>query len=53
MEIDNATSILKDNWEEISKMTKAEILQNSFHERRIIHSNKWNQEIKKLMEDIA
>lgn len=52
MEIDNATYILKDNWEEISKMTKAEILQNSFHERRIIHSNKWNQEIEKLLKDI-
>lgn len=52
MEVDNATYILKDDWEEISKMTKAEILQNSLHEKRIIHTKNWEKEIEELMKKI-
>lgn len=49
MEIDNATYVLKENWEKISKMTKAEILQNNFHDKRIIHNKKWKNEIEKFI----
>ena len=45
LEINNATYILKNDWENISKMTKAEILQNDLHEKRIIHSKNWYKEI--------
>lgn len=52
MEVDNATYILKDDWEEISKMTKAEILQNSLHEKRVIHTKNWETEIEKVIKDM-
>lgn len=52
MEVDNATYILKDDWEEISKMTKAEILQNSLHEKRIIHTKNWEIEIEKVIKNM-
>lgn len=49
MEVNNATYILKDDWEEISKMTKAEILQNNLYEKRIIHTKNWETEIEKII----
>lgn len=49
----NATYILEDNWEEISKLTKAEILNDDLHKDRVIHSKNWykkiNEILKKLM----
>lgn len=37
----NATYVLEDNWESISKLTKAEILNNNLHKYRVIHSKSW------------
>jgi hypothetical protein len=50
MEINNATYVLNENWENISKLTKAEILKSNLHERRIIHTKNWNREIEKVIE---
>lgn len=52
MEVNNATYILKDDWEEISKMTKAEILQNNLYEKRIIHTKNWETEIEKIIKNM-
>lgn len=52
MEINNATYVLNENWENISKLTKAEILKNNLHEKRIIHTKRWNAEIEKIIEEM-
>lgn len=48
----NATYVLDGNWEEISKLSKAEILSQSLHKARIIHSESWQKSFKKIMETI-
>lgn len=52
MEINNATYVLNENWENISKLTKAEILKNNLHEKRVIHNKKWNKEIEKIIKEM-
>lgn len=52
MEIDNATYVLNENWEIISKLTKAEILKNNLHEKRIIHTKRWNEEIETVIKEM-
>ncbi|MDF7683345.1 hypothetical protein PT287_07500 [Lactobacillus sp. ESL0679] len=46
----NATYIFNRSWEEVSKLTKKEILENHLEERRIIHSNNWKAELKNMLE---
>ena len=46
--IDNATYIFDDDWEELSQLTKAEILDNNYQKDRIIHRKNWYKDIKKL-----
>lgn len=45
----NATYVLSENWEKLSKLTKAELLQNDLHKDRIIHRESWENEIDKLL----
>jgi hypothetical protein len=45
----NATYVLGRNWQDISQMTKAEILNNDLHEYRLIHSEGWDKEVGKLL----
>jgi len=45
----NATYILGSDWEEISKLTKEEILDQNLHEQRIIHTTGWDNEIGQLL----
>lgn len=45
----NATYVLEDEWEYISQLTKAEILSESLHKDRIIHSNNWYNNINSLL----
>ena len=52
MEINNATYVLNENWENISKLTKAEILKNNLHEKRIIHTKRWNEEIETVIKEM-
>jgi hypothetical protein len=46
----NATYVFNNNWEELSKLTKADIIYNDLQKDRIIHSDNWNLKIKKLLE---
>lgn len=45
----NATYIFENDWEELSKMTKAQILMGNLQKARIIHSTNWQREFKKIM----
>lgn len=47
--VNNATYVLSANWEEISKLTKAEILKNELHEQRIIHNQSWYETIDNIL----
>ena len=42
--------VYAENWEELSKLTKAEILKENLQDVRIIHNNNWQQEIRDLLE---
>ena len=46
----NATYVFGKNWEELSKLTKAEILKENLQDVRIIHNINWQQEIRDLLE---
>lgn len=45
----NATYVFNDDWKELSKLSKAEIIQKNLHLDRLVHSEKWVREIKKLL----
>lgn len=47
----NATYIFENSWEELSKLTKAEILNQSLHKARIIHNSSWLSSFNEIMED--
>ena len=42
MELDNATYVFNSEWEEISKLTKNQIINSNLSHKRIIHNKKWN-----------
>jgi len=42
----NATYIFEENWETLSKLTKAEILRDGLQKERIIHREGWERNIK-------
>jgi hypothetical protein len=46
---DNATYVLDEDWEQISRLTKAEILDQSLHQERIVHRVGWHTLVKKLL----
>lgn len=48
MNIGNATYIFDKNWEEMTKLTKKEIIDESLYKKRIIHTPEWESEIDKL-----
>ena len=50
-QINNATYVLDRNWEEISTLTKAEILDGNLHRQRVIHRESWFNEIENLLPD--
>lgn len=45
----NATYVIKGDWEKVSKMSKAEIIQNNLHEWRLIHRNDWKERVKEVL----
>ncbi len=45
----NATYVLDKNWQEISKMTKTEIINNKSYIERIYHYSDWEQRIEKCI----
>lgn len=40
-----ATYIFEDNWENVSRLTKKEIIQNNLAKDRIIHNNSWEKNV--------
>ena len=49
----NATYVFEHNWEELSKLTKAEILNQNLHRARIIHNANWVNEFNSVMGNIV
>jgi hypothetical protein len=47
----NATYIFEKNWEELSKMSKADILKENLQFARIIHTSKWGNGFNKLFNE--
>lgn len=45
----NATYIFGSNWVELSRMTKAEILNNNLQQERLFHSPNWEQRINEIL----
>jgi hypothetical protein len=45
----NATYVFEKNWEELSKLSKAEILDSSLHKARIVHNANWKNEFDKMI----
>lgn len=48
-QVNNATYVLDRDWEELSSMTKAEILNEKLHKDRIIHRKNWFAEVNELL----
>ncbi len=46
---DNATYVLAEDWENLSKLTKAEILNQSLHEKRFVHRSGWHACVRQLL----
>jgi hypothetical protein len=49
IEVNNATYVLKKNWETVSSMTKAEVLDSGAHHARLVHRNSWWRGLADLM----
>jgi hypothetical protein len=50
-DVDNATYVLKKDWQVVSAMTKAEVLHANAHHARLIHRKSWSAELAKLMKE--
>lgn len=47
--LDNATYIFGDNWEQLSKLTKNQIINGEIEHQRIVHDKKWNRTIHSIL----
>ena len=45
----NATYVFRNDWEQISRYTKREILQGELQEERLIHNNRWSRAISDII----
>ena len=45
----NATYVFRDNWEELSKLSKAEIINNNLLEKRLVHRRSWSKQIMSIL----
>lgn len=48
-QVNNATYVLDKDWEDLSSMTKAELLNNDLHKERIIHRENWFSEMNRVL----
>ncbi len=46
----NATYIFRNDWETLSQLTKAEILQENLQEHRFIHRKNWKRSVREILE---
>lgn len=49
--LNNATYVFNGNWEELSQLTKNEIINSEHHHIRIIHDKNWKKKIRLIMLD--
>lgn len=47
-EYGNATYVFEGNWEQLSKMTKGEIISSGLHKHRFVHLGTWKRQIAEL-----
>ena len=47
--VNNATYVINNNWELLSSLTKAEILNNNLHRERVIHRENWFTEMNRVL----
>lgn len=47
----NATYIFKSEWETLSQLTKAQVLESGASVRRIIHHSGWNEELDEILKE--
>jgi hypothetical protein len=47
----NATYVFGEKWEELSKKTKAEILNDNLQKARIIHSEGWSEKVEQIVKN--
>lgn len=45
----NATYVFGENWEDFSRLTKAEVLNNNFQKDRLIHSKGWGERVHRTL----
>ncbi|WP_052190890.1 hypothetical protein [Chitinibacter sp. ZOR0017] len=45
----NATYVFDGEWEDVSKLTKKQILTNQLHKFRFVHSSKWRADIRQIL----
>ena len=45
----NATYVFRDNWAELSKMSKAEIIKQNLQDKRLVHRGNWPYQIMSLL----
>lgn len=48
-QIDNATYIFNSRWEELSKLSKKELIQDNLYAYRLIHNSEWNKKIQDIL----
>lgn len=48
MNIGNATYVFDKNWEDVTKLTKKEIIDAKLYKKRVVHTQDWKMEIDKL-----
>lgn len=53
VDVNNATYILENDWESISKLTKAEILNQNLHKDRIVHSKSWYENMEIILGELS
>lgn len=46
----NATYVFSENWQELSRLTKAQILNGGLQDARLIHKESWRADVRKLLE---
>ncbi len=47
--IDNATYVLQSNWQQLSSLTKKQILSANLHSDRLVHNNRWGRSLDILL----
>jgi hypothetical protein len=46
---DNATYVFGQNWQQVSQLTKAQVLTGGLHQARIVHNRNWQNQIQALL----